>query len=421
MAYDESTFRQRDSDSTDANGYESGSFTLGDPREPGLTDNGSRRPGALDDAFDDPAHGEPGRDRMAVHALWEVVLLLAAAALAVLLYRQNASAVRGAALDSLLVFGAAIGLLALAAGMTLRTGAPNLAIGPVAIASALHFAENGDRGVLVAAGTAAIAAAALGLVLTVLVVGFHVPGWAASLAGALAVMVFIQQRSAPVHVQGEYDPSRQALYLFGGFVALALLGGLFGSIKVVRRAVGRFRPVSDPARRRGGLAGILAGGATVLSMLFAVVAGVLIGAGGSGSVVPTPGIEWTGLALGAALLAGTSAFGRRGGVFGTVFAVVLLTLFIRYAEERSLHISRYAIAAVAVAVGLLVTRLVESYGRPRFVGEEDWVAQTATSPSTTWTPSPTEQQESWSSTLPAQPAELRIESWDSDRWGGTGR
>jgi hypothetical protein len=36
-------------------------------------------PQQLGDVFDDPEHGEPGRDRFAVHALWELVLLLAAA------------------------------------------------------------------------------------------------------------------------------------------------------------------------------------------------------------------------------------------------------------------------------------------------------------------------------------------------------
>src|SRR5215470_4960318 len=50
--------------------------------------NDRRRPPTqqqLGDVFDDPEHGEPGRDRMAVHALWEMVLLLAAGALLYLL------------------------------------------------------------------------------------------------------------------------------------------------------------------------------------------------------------------------------------------------------------------------------------------------------------------------------------------------
>ncbi len=45
----------------------------------------------LDGVFDDPIHGEPGRDRFAVHVAWEIVLLVAAVAMALQL---NHSAVR---------------------------------------------------------------------------------------------------------------------------------------------------------------------------------------------------------------------------------------------------------------------------------------------------------------------------------------
>src|SRR5215475_4427264 len=41
----------------------------------------------LEFVFDDPEDGEPGRDRMLVHGLWEVVLMLALAGLGFLLYR----------------------------------------------------------------------------------------------------------------------------------------------------------------------------------------------------------------------------------------------------------------------------------------------------------------------------------------------
>jgi ribose/xylose/arabinose/galactoside ABC-type transport system permease subunit len=440
MAYDQSIYRRRDPDSTDPGtggpgfgaepGYGNGSsprpatavfrtagFPVGEFRGSETGETAYRppaSPAALDDVFDDPAHGEPGRDRMGIHAVWEAVLLLAVAAVAFLLYRENPDAVRGRALDSLLVFATGLGLLALAAGLTLRTAAPNLAVGPVSVASALHFAEQGDRGVMNAAGTAAIAAVALGLVLVIFVVGFHVPAWAASLAAAFAVVVFIEQRSAPVSVQGDYDPTRHAIYLFGGFAALALLGGMFGTIKAIRRSVGRFRPIADPARRRGWFAGALTGGAILLSMLFAVVAGVLLAARGN-EVAPTSGLEWTGLALGAAFLAGTSAFGRRGGIFGTLFTVVLMTLFITYADERDLDISRYAIAATAIAGGLVVTRLVESFGRPpsAAAGQRLNISN--------WTPRRSDRQESWSSGLSAQPADDGVEPWGNTHWGAPDR
>ncbi|RQX26011.1 ABC transporter permease, partial [Micromonospora chalcea] len=81
----------------------------------------------LEHVFDDPAHGEPGRDRIAVHVLWEFVLLAALVAVTWLLWRENADALRGGSLKTLLVDVAALGLLTLAAGLSLRAGAVNLA------------------------------------------------------------------------------------------------------------------------------------------------------------------------------------------------------------------------------------------------------------------------------------------------------
>jgi hypothetical protein len=246
-----------------------------------------------------------------------------------------------------------------------------------------------------------------------------VPSWAASLAVGLAAVVYIQLRTAPVDVQGGYDPTEHALYLFGGFAALTLLGGLLGAVKSVRRSVGRFRPVGDPAWRRGGLASTITATCLVASMVLAAAAGVLLAAGGSGPVVPTTGFEWSGLALGAAMLGGTSAFGRRGGVLGTLLAVVLIILFLRYEDERGLDIAFVAVAAATVAAGLVVTRLVESYGRPRSALEPDgdWEPEPDENAADWTTSGRTERMETWSPSLPAQPVENRGDPWD--RWGGS--
>lgn len=244
MAYDDPIYRPQDPDQTERFGPAARhrAAAQGDVPEDG---------GPTTDVAE-PALAGPGRDRVAVHLVWETVLLVAVVVLAYLLYRDHPAVVRGTALDSLLVAGAALGLLVLAAGLSLRASAPNLAVGPVAIASALHLAENGDRGVLPAMLPAVVAVMATGLVVAILVVVLHVPGWAASLAAGLGAVVFIQQRSAPVDVQGDFDPTEASIYLFGGFVALAVLGGVFGSIGAVRRAVGRFRPVvTRPAGRVG--------------------------------------------------------------------------------------------------------------------------------------------------------------------------
>jgi hypothetical protein len=154
-----------------------------------------------------------------------------------------------------------------------------------------------------------------------------------------------------------------------------------------------------------------------------VVAGVLLAAGRGDAVVPAPGLELTGLAIGAALIGGTSAFGRRGGVFGTLLSVVLITLFIRYAEVNDWRIAQLAIAATVIAGGLGVTRVVEHFGRPPAARQSE--AEWNTGPSGVETAPPawatSQRQESWSSALPAQPAAGRSDPWESDRWGPSGR
>ncbi|HEU4424297.1 MAG TPA: ABC transporter permease [Pilimelia sp.] len=441
MAYDDSAFRRRDTNPTNPmsrggrddsrysgessyrdhdfgpSAYESSDYREPDTIESTLGLHRRVPPAVLDDVFDDPEHGDPGRDRMVVHLLWEAALLAAAGAAAYLVYRQDSTALRGDSLEALFVLAAALGLLAIGAGLTLRASAVNLAIGPIAVAAALHFAENGDRGLVSATAPAIGAAAVVGLALAILVTVFHVPGWAASLAAGLAVVVFIEQRNEPVTVQGDFDPTAYAPFLFGGMAALAVLGGLLGTVKPVRRTLGRFRPVADPARRRGRLPAVVTGGAIVLSMVFAAGGGVLLGAS-STTVVPQPGFDLLGLALGAALLGGTSAYGRRGGIFGTVLAVVLIVLAIRYFDLRNWDITYYAIGAAAMAAGLVITRIVETFGRPasaRVEAEPEWSGPAnAADPTANWS-SP--RQETWSSALPAEPTAGRPDPWDGDRWG----
>ncbi|MEV6629997.1 ABC transporter permease [Actinoplanes sp. NPDC051470] len=358
---------------------------------------------------------DSGRDRLGIHIGWEIILLLTVAAVGFLLYRLEPDALRRPALDTLLIWGSAIGLLALGAGLTLRAGVPNLAIGPIAVAASLHYAENGDKGLLRAAVPALIIAAIAGLVVAILVISLHVPGWAATLAAALGVVVYNQLRTAPVNVQGTFDPSDQAFFLFGGFALLAVLGGATGTVAPIRRFFGKMRPLGDPARRRGAGVTVPVVAALVFSSLFAVVSGILLATVQPNTpVTPGPGFEWTGIAIGTAMLAGTSAYGRRGGIFGTLLATAALTLFLDYADRRDFDIALYAIAAAVVAAGLVVTRLIETYGRPQPLGgtDDDW-QMTAASSAGTWHP---DQPETWSPS-PAQPQQ-RTDRWDDGPWGG---
>src|SRR5690348_17095943 len=120
MAYDDSRFRGEPG-FRDEPDFRVGGVPEDAPSVTGVTSAsrdsgvGNRRsaptPAQLDEVFDDPEHGDPGRDRMAVHALWELVLLLAAGALVYLLRDADGAALRGAGLKQLMLLAAEIGFV----------------------------------------------------------------------------------------------------------------------------------------------------------------------------------------------------------------------------------------------------------------------------------------------------------------------
>ena len=93
----------------------------------------------LNNAFDDPAHGEPGRDRFQVHAIWEVVLLIAVAGMVIAVNEK--SHLDGVGIRGILALVAVYAMFGVGAGWSLRAGAVNLALGPIAISSGLYFAQ----------------------------------------------------------------------------------------------------------------------------------------------------------------------------------------------------------------------------------------------------------------------------------------
>jgi ribose/xylose/arabinose/galactoside ABC-type transport system permease subunit len=310
----------------------------------------------------------PARDRVGVHFAWELVLLLAAGAVGFLLWRADRNVLRGDGLEALYIQVAIVGAVTVASALSLRAAVPNLALGPIVFAAAMFFAENSGRGVVVTAGVTALLAAAAGVAVAIVVTAFHVPAWAASLGAGLGLIVWIQDhRAAEAVVGGAYDPRDHAVFFFGGFVALSVLGGVLGMIGGLRRATGRYRPAGDPSVRGGGA--VPAALALITSSVFAAAAGVLL-ALNNREVAPTEnGIGLTVLALGAALLGGTSIYGRRGGLFGTALAVAGLVLLSHYLAAENRGVSVFALAAGALGVGLLVSRLVEALGRPKVAPE----------------------------------------------------
>jgi ribose/xylose/arabinose/galactoside ABC-type transport system permease subunit len=428
MVYEDSRYRgepgqraEPDYPGDDGAGDYSYSSTGRGERTDGISARGYT-PSDLDDMFDDPAHGEPGRDRFGVHLGWELVLLFAVAFVGYLLYRDSRFAVTGDGLRTLMISATALGLLVLGTGLSLRAASPNLATGPIALASALYFAEHTGRGLLISAGQAAVLALAVGAVIALVSVGLHVPAWAATFGAGLGVALWIQGHHQTLELpRGTYQPVSQALYWFGGFALLAILGGLLGSVRPLRRVVGRFRPVRDPAQRRGVAAAAVSVAALLGSSVLASVAGVLMALQDRRVEPADTSLVLTGLALGGALLAGTSAFGRRGGVLGTVLAACLLAVVIRYLRITHPGVSQLAVGAVAIGVGLVATRLVEAFGRPRPHVElepEQWRTVTPTAATVPLSSNDEGRGGSrptgWTSPLPASSADDR---W-SDDWRG---
>ena len=402
MAYDETTYRRTDDQPADPVAYRANTTATAEPRR-----RAEESEGLADTTADGSRREDDGRDRRGIHLGWEVVLLLTVGVLGYLLWQVDPDSLTRPGLDDLLVSGAVIGLLTLAGGLTLRAGVPNLALGPIALAAALHFAEQGDQGLVRAAAPAVLIAAAGALAVGLLIVVLHVPGWAATLAAAFGVVAYDQLRDAPVTVQGQFDPTAQAFLLFGGFALLAVLGGAVGMVTPVRRWLGRMRPVGDPARRRGAAAVLPVLLVLVLSTVLAVGAGILMAATSDGPIVPGTGLEWTGIALGLAMVAGTSAYGRRGGIFGTLFAVVGLALFLAWSAARDLDITLSTIAAAVLAGGLVVTRLVETFGRPLLAAAgEEWMTLP---PAGDWG----SDLANWKRATTAP----RTERWDAGPWG----
>jgi ribose/xylose/arabinose/galactoside ABC-type transport system permease subunit len=378
--------------------------------EPESTVTLARRiaPPNLDYVFDDPEAGEPGRDRMLVHGLWEFVLVLALAGVGYLLYQQESAAFGGDGLRTLLLQVAALGAVAAGAAVALRAGAANLAVGAVAVAAALQFGHS-SGGLLQPLLLVVGLCAAVGLVHGLFVVGLHVPGWAVSLGVGLAVFVWAGRRSEVTSFTG-YDAGPHAYWWFGGFCAVSVLAGVVLAVPSLRRSFGRFRPVTDPAHRRGTVA-------AMITLLAIVVSTVLAGIGGVVSVATTQaaplsnGLELTGLAIGAALLGGTSAYGRRGGLVGTVLAASLIIVAMEYAGATGKPWGPATFAAVAVGLGLIVTRLVERFGRPMLHGEldeedDEWAsrATAALGNGRTWQPGSTGAGGLWTD-----------DAWGSDR------
>src|SRR5215475_3011129 len=191
----------------------------------------------LDDVFDDPDHGEPGRDRMAIHWVWEALLLIGCVAVAFLVAGHDSNLLAGASLRSLLLTTTVTGTLAVAAGISLRAGAVNLAVGPIMVASGLYFADHVQSGFVNATVISLLLALGAGLAIGLVVVILQVPSWVVSLAVFLGLQTLTAHLPVDVQVAKDYHAAHYAYYWFGAFALVAIVGASFGTVRSIRRAV----------------------------------------------------------------------------------------------------------------------------------------------------------------------------------------
>jgi ribose/xylose/arabinose/galactoside ABC-type transport system permease subunit len=270
-----------------------------------------------------PPAGDADRDRPAVHLIWEGVL----AVIAVVLIVATAAMTPHQTLTN--AFGEAgyLGLVAAGLAFSLRTGSPNLAVGSiVGFSSTLgaYLITAHHWGKPAAMVVAIVLSTLIGLVLGLLAAVLSMPAWIVTL-GAVAVIQSIafsitDAPVIPVRFGGTYPT---ALW-YGLFFMVSAGGGALWLLPGVRGPLAASRGPGDPARWTGPRAGVgaIAGltGSSFLAGLAAVPLLMRIQAAESSAT------NLTTVALAAVLLGGTSVFGRRAGVFGTLLAVTILAI-----------------------------------------------------------------------------------------------
>ncbi|MFC3492206.1 hypothetical protein [Glycomyces rhizosphaerae] len=344
----------------------------------------------------EPAEPSPKRDRMAFQFIWEAILLLLTLNALFLLYRRE-NELFGDEFDGLMdalsrhaLYLAPILLTALAIGMSLRLGAVNLAV--PALAFAITVATPFETNVWIYMGYVAGAAVVAGLLYVLLVVAFRVPAWFSGLAiGVLVIAALpVTDRLADPGTYTLPGPPN-GLYVFGGAAVLAIAGGFIGLAPGMRDGFSAVKRLADGEGERAASSVFLLLGGTILSMLLAAAAGYVTymyalgpieGANtvnfGPYGVYPTA-VEPQLLAFAIALLAGTSLWGRRGGVFGAVFATIAVWAGLILWDQAVLDAGEdswqadysQAIFAGVLLVALFVSFALDRLGRPKEQVEPD--------------------------------------------------
>ncbi|WP_433199492.1 hypothetical protein ACQP00_27075 [Dactylosporangium sp. CS-047395] len=283
--------------------------------------------------------------------VWEAVLLLVAIGMTIALYnRAEVLYTSGGIWLSIASLGFATSGLAL----SLRTGTPNLAVGPLAGLAMFLFVDQNI-------GVALVAVLGAGVVLALLVGLTGVPAWAVTLVGGLLVQgIGLGLSDAQTHPLSDRP---ETFWTWGaGFIVVSIAGGVAFAIPPVRRYLTANRPGGGEAgafsgsRFVGALVGVV--GSSFLAGIAGVVLALQVGAS-------TPADNgFTLAALVAAMLAGVSPFGRRAGILGVVLAVVILDAARRFVQlEGGGAWVVFTLQGLLGLLGVLVVWIIELIGR----------------------------------------------------------
>lgn len=298
------------------------------------------------------------RDRLVVHLVWEGVLLLGVIALLVVAVVMTG----GAGLTNLLIQAGPIGLIAAGLALSLRTGAPNLAVGSVATVTGVVGAwlvMEAGLAPAVAMTMAVLLATFVGLVTAGLVAILSVPAWLVTLAVALVLQAVVLGITGGMVIALPIGAGGSVLW-FWLFVVGSLSAGVLLLPPAVRRWLVPDRAAGRVGRWEPPTIGMIVGltGSSLLAALAGVAQVMRLQAAASETDV---GFVLTMTALAAVLIGGTSIFGRRAGVAGTVLGVLAVASgqFVIFVDGSDAWV-RFVFVGTMLLVGLAVNRLIET-------------------------------------------------------------
>ncbi|QSB05652.1 hypothetical protein [Natronoglycomyces albus] len=341
------------------------------PRSPSPVAAPSTTASGGDLSSDDDFDSEGQRDRLGVHIVWELILLVAAMGAVFLLSQTSLGPFGAWGWHGLFLVLTPFLLAATAAAISLRVGSANFAVGPIALLAGWLFLDASSLGL--AAVLLGLASAGLaGLMLATLVAWLRIPAWAASLTIGMAIGLWWLSAGAPGPLQFSQFPRSVALLAVGAAIGFSIMLGLIGAASKLREKLSDIRDAAPGQKHgRGKLVfvGLLA--SSLLAGAAGVAAAWISPHFNDGASVPADGMNYTLLPMAAALLGGTSLFGRRGGFAGTALATTVLVSTMWFLESRNENFDEKWLLVAALFAGFIISRVIETFNLPAEDDDDD--------------------------------------------------